>query len=97
MENNNTQTYEVKDVLGFIINDLGNISIPASILGVLQPDQILAIKQLVIDPIEAARQHLAMCVDAINRTEAEQAAKAEQAPEDTKEDGGEIVLMPSGE
>ena len=41
METNNTQTYEVKDVLGFIINDLGRITLPASILAVLQPDQIL--------------------------------------------------------
>ena len=47
MENNNTQTYEVKDVLGFVVNGLGNIVLPVSILGALNPEQIMAIKQLV--------------------------------------------------
>ena len=85
MENNNKHTYAVKDVLMFINRDLGNISIPASILAVLQPDQIMAIKQMVIDPIESARQNLMLCVDAIQRADDEAAAAAEQAQQEQAE------------
>lgn len=98
MENNNTQTYEVKDVLGFVINDLGNITIPASILGTLNADQIMAIKRLVIDPVENARGNLSMCVDAIIRTEEEQKAQeASEVNEEETSEGGEIVPPPTGE
>lgn len=98
MENNNTRTYEVKDVLGFVINDLGNITIPASILGSLNADQIMAIKRLVIDPVENARRNLSMCVDAIVRAEEDQKAKeTSEANEEEASEGGEIVPLPTGE
>lgn len=98
MENNNTKTYEVKDVLGFVINDLGNITIPASILGALNADQILAIKQMVIDPIENARRNLSMCVNAIIRAEeGQKAQEASKANEEETSESGEIVSLPTGE
>ncbi len=71
MENNNTQTYEVKDVLGFVVNGLGNIVLPVSILGALNPEQIMAIKQLVINPIAVAKANLVECIKAIDREEAQ--------------------------
>lgn len=98
MENNNTQTYEVKDVLGFVINDLGNIAIPASILGALNPEQIMGIKRLVIDPVENARRNLSVFVNAIIRAEEDQKAKeASEANEEETSESGEIVPLPTGE
>ena len=72
MENNNTQTYDIRDVLSFIERDLANIAIPASILAALQPEQIMLVKQLVIDPIENSRRNLGACIEAYDRSLAEE-------------------------
>ena len=72
MENNNTQTYDIRDVLSFIERDLTNIAIPASILAALQPEQIMLVKQLVIDPIENSRRNLGACIEAYDRSLAEE-------------------------
>lgn len=79
MENNNTQTYEIRDVLSFIERDLAKIAIPASILAALQPEQIMLVKQLVIDPIENSRRNLGACIEAYDRSRAdEEMRKAEE-------------------
>lgn len=72
MENNNTQTYDIRDVLSFIERDLAKIAIPASILAALQPEQIMLVKQLVIDPIENSRRNLGACIEAYDRSRAEE-------------------------
>ena len=45
----------LEDAMGLIIRNLGEISFPASILATMSPEQILSVKQNIIDPIETAR------------------------------------------
>ena len=86
MENGNEKiTFE--DAMGMIAMNLGNISFPASILASLSPDQIMAIKQHVIDPIEIARRNLCEIMNAYcsaMQYAAEQANHSEE-PEPTDE------------
>lgn len=87
MEENRKIT--LMDALQMIINNLGNVNIPVSVLAIADPEQILAIKRQVIDPVELARRNLIEIAAAYEegaRLAQEAAAKAEQAEETPEEE-----------
>lgn len=90
MENTNgTQKVTIVDAIGMVANNLGNISFPASVLAVLSPEQIIVVKQAVIDPVELARRNLFEILNAYKmaaqQAEQERARQTEQDSEDEKE------------
>ena len=82
---NENERFTLEDAICMVADNLGNISFPASVLAVLAPEQILMVKQTIIDPVELARRNLVEILNAYHSA-AEMAAQerekqAEQAEE----------------
>lgn len=74
---NQEQRFTLESALQIVIGNLGNVSFPSSVLAIMSPDQIMAVKQMVIDPVELARRNLIEILNAYEMSK--QAAMEEQA------------------
>ena len=78
---NQEQRFTLENALQIVANNLGNVSFPSSVLAIMSPDQIMAVKQMVIDPVELARRNLIEIINAYEmskRAAMEEQAKAEK-------------------
>ena len=89
MENNN-QMITVEMALSMARDMLGNVSIPTSILASIDGDQLIMIKQKVIDPVENARRILCDILKKASE-EAQQAAQEEPEAQEAQDNIIEIT------
>ena len=74
---NQEQKLTLEDAMRIVIANLSGISFPSNVLAVMSPDQIMAVKQMVIDPVETARRNLIEIITAYEMNK--QAAMEAQA------------------
>lgn len=91
---NENERFTLENAIEIVANNLGNISFPASVLAVLTPEQILMIKQTIINPVELARRNLMEILSAYQMAAQQVAQERENHEEQTndeevKEDGTE--------
>ena len=85
---NNQQKYTLEDALRIVIRNLGSVSFPSSVLAVMSPDQVMAVKQMVIDPVEAARRNVIEILTAYEMNR--------QAAQEKTEEKDNVVEMKPG-
>ena len=75
---NQEKKITLDEALRIIINNLGSVSFPSSVIAVMSSDQIMAVKKMVIDPVEQARRNLIDIYMAFEKSRQEEEANEQQ-------------------